>query len=109
MEFLNKIELKGIVGIVQCNPVKDCTVYRFQLVTEYAYTDKDGSNVIDCTWFSVVAFSSDTISPDILNGIHKGSAVHVIGRLRQFRYCTVKGVEQRGYEVFAQIVELINR
>ena len=107
MEFLNRIELIGIVGQVQCSPIKGCTVCRFQMVTEYAYKDKDGSNVIDCTWFSVVVLSSDTIAPDTLNGIHKGSAVHLYGRLRQFRYCTVEGVEQRGYVVFAHKVELI--
>ena len=42
MEFLNKIELRGIVGMTSLNRVGDSQVCRFSLVTEYSYKDRDG-------------------------------------------------------------------
>ena len=40
MEFLNKIELRGIVGQSSLNRVGDSQVCRFSLVTEYSYKDR---------------------------------------------------------------------
>lgn len=100
MEFLNKVELKGLVGAISTRPVCDVLYSNFSLMTETGYNSKDGSCVIECCWFKVIAFNAPEIK--------KGDAVHVIGRLRQVRYCNSQGVEISAFEVVAKSVELIN-
>ena len=55
MEFLNKIELRGVVGTAALNRVGDSQVCRFSLVTEYSYKDRGNNPVVDVTWFNVTA------------------------------------------------------
>lgn len=100
MEFLNKVELKGLVGAISTRPVCDATCTKFSVVTETAYNSKDGVCVIDCCWFSVVSFNAPKMS--------KGDKVHVVGRMKYVRYCDQAGVEHTTYEVIAKTVELIN-
>lgn len=52
MEFLNKIELRGIVGTVTLNRVGESQVCRFSLVTEYSYKDRENNPVVDVTCYS---------------------------------------------------------
>ena len=56
MEFLNKIELRGIVGQSSLNRVGDSQVCRFSLVTEYSYKDRGNNPVVDVTWFNITAW-----------------------------------------------------
>lgn len=100
MEFLNKVELKGLVGAISTRPVCDATCTKFSVVTETAYNSKDGACVIDCCWFSVVSFNAPELK--------KGTPVHVVGRMKYVRYCNQDGVEVSTYEVIAKTVELIN-
>lgn len=100
MEFLNKIELKGLVGAISTRPVYDASRSDFSVVTEVAYNGKDGSVVIDCCWFKVVAFNAPQIN--------RGDKVHVVGRMKYVRYCNSEGIEVTTYEVIAKTVELIN-
>ena len=84
MEFLNKIELRGIVGLTSLNRVGESQVCRFSLVTEYSYKDRDNNPVVDTTWFNVTAWEGKNM-PD-LRQIAKGVIVQVAGRVRTFRY-----------------------
>lgn len=43
MEFLNSIELRGIVGIARQHVISDKVSLAFSLLTEYAYKD-DGAH-----------------------------------------------------------------
>ena len=52
MEFLNKIELRGIVGQASLNRVGDSQVCRFSLVTEYSYKDRSNNPIVDVTCYS---------------------------------------------------------
>ena len=52
MEFLNKIELRGIVGQSSLNRVGETQVCRFSLVTEYSYKDRGNNPVVDVTCYS---------------------------------------------------------
>ena len=56
MEFLNKIELRGICGNSSLQKVGDTRVCRFSVVTELAFKGNDGTNIIESTWFNTVAF-----------------------------------------------------
>lgn len=80
-------------------------VANFSVATNHCYTAKDGGQVIDTTWFRVVAWESDTIKN--LDQLQKGVAVHVIGRVRMQRYAAVDGTERSVFEVIASEVELV--
>ena len=80
MEFLNKIELRGIVGQSSLNRVGDSQVCRFSLVTEYSYKDRGNNPVVDVTWFNITAWEGKNM-PE-LHLIGKGVIVQVAGRVR---------------------------
>ena len=108
MDFINKIELRGVVGscrVANCGPATACT---FSLATEYCYKSQDGGVVIDVLWLSVVACGPKPGWPD-LSQIQKGSKVHVIGRLRAKRYCDGEGIDRTVYEVVAQELEILEQ
>ena len=99
MEQLNRIELKGTVGSVYVKDFKETKVTNFSLATNYVYTSKDGTPVIETTWHRVVAWDCPEIA--------KGSKVHVIGRLRAQRYTDANGNPQTFYEVIASEITVL--
>ena len=107
MEFLNKLEIRGVVGMARltnCGATKACS---FSLVTEYAYkNENDGGVVVDTMWWSVMAYGPKPGWPN-LEKIKQGSKVHVIGRVRAKRYCDGQGVDRTVYEVVAQELDLL--
>lgn len=104
MEFINKIEIQGVIGTVAITPVGDTRVARFSVCTETTYRGTDGSVVIDCTWFSVSAFESAKIR--CLDQLAKGKAVKVLGRVRVQRYTDGNGAERCCWEIIAHEVNL---
>ena len=62
--------------------------------------------VIWTTWHNVTAWESKDIQN--LERIEKGSKVHVVGRIRNQRFCGTDGVERSMYEVVARTVEPID-
>ena len=102
MEYINRIELQGIVGAVKEIPVGDTKVMRFSVCTEYAYRDKSGTSIIDCTWHSVVAYPPAGESWDWLT---KPAKVWVLGRLRTRRYVRPDGSEAYSNEIVAKNVK----
>ena len=105
MEFINKIELRGIIGTAAINTVGDTHVCRCSLVTEYSYKGKDGSPVIDSTWFNIAAWEGRGM-PDF-NRISKGAIVQVSGRVRTYKYTLTDGSERNSWEIFARKVTLL--
>ena len=101
MEFINKIEILGTVGNVRINEVGKRRVARVSVATDYAYQDSAGNQCIDVTWHSVTIWTGQYDQQDIAD-IKQGSHLHVIGRLRQYRYTDASGMERSGYEVIAQ-------
>lgn len=104
MEFINKIELQGIVGYVNTNKVADTTVARFSVVTEHAYTDKEGSAVIDTTWHQCTAWESEK---NKISNLKRGAWVHLVGRIRVYRFVNADGTERQGIETIVNEVEVI--
>ena len=105
MEFINRIELRGIVGQSSLNRVGDTRLCRFSVVTELAYKDRDGGNIIESTWFSVSAISEKDITD--LEAITRGAIVHVIGRLKCTRYVDANGNDRVQYEIVARKVDVV--
>ena len=75
MEFLNRVELVGVVGTIRKQKVSDQMVANFSVVTEQYHKDKSGSAVIEATWFNIVAWQNNNM-PD-LDKVDRGSHVHV--------------------------------
>jgi len=105
MEFLNKVEIRGIVGQVHITKVADTETAQISVITEDVSQSKDGCAVVNCTWFSVRAWKGPGIVD--LQKIEKGSRVHIIGRSRCQRYVGTDGCEKTCYEVIASTVELV--
>lgn len=106
MEQLNRIELRGTVGSIKTQEISGANVANFTVATNLAYRDKDGGAIIETTWHNVTAWESKDIQN--LDRIKKGSRVHVVGRIRNQRFCGTDGVERTMYEVIARTVELID-
>ena len=106
MEFLNKIELKGVVGRAEINSFNNSQVCNFSVVTEYSTIDKDRNSIIETAWFNVSAWSGRNNITDLYN-IQRGSWVHVIGRLRVRKYTTQTGEERSAMDVIAGKVVLL--
>lgn len=106
MEYINRIELQGIVGNSRLMTVGTNEVVRFGLATSQFL--KRGDNIMheETVWHSVTAWSGEDI-PN-LAGITKGAWVYVAGRLRQNRYTTESGEEKVFYEVLASEVRILN-
>ena len=107
MEFINRIELKGIVGASAVNKVGDSKVCRFSLATEYAYMGSDGTQIVETCWFQVTGWEGKDV-PD-LDSISRGSAVHVLGRLKCYRYTDAQGNDRTMFEVIARQVRVMDR
>lgn len=104
MEFLNKIELKGVVGRVTMQTFGGTLVCNFSVVTEYAYTDKNGLKTIETLWLSCFAAAQkENEFPNLV----RGDKVHVIGRLRCRKYADEYGRVGTLTEVIVKSVEKI--
>ena len=101
MEYLNKIELRGIVGVIHTHNVGGKQYASFSMATEYAFKDKEGCCVIETTWHNVLAWDVE------LGSITKGSNVYVLGRLRTRRYIDADGNERCSIEIIAQQLSVL--
>ncbi|MBR5174793.1 MAG: single-stranded DNA-binding protein [Bacteroidales bacterium] len=102
--FLNKIEIKGYVGSVALKDIQGTKMARFSVATELAYTGRDGSPIVEITWFNCTAWESERIKD--LEKIQKGKLAHVIGRIRANRYTDNNGVERSTWEVIVFSVKI---
>lgn len=100
MEYINRIELQGVVGCVRTNTIHDMQVQNFSLMTEYVNKLEDGAVRCETTWHNVVAWEK----PEVV----KGSHVRVVGRLRTARYTAADGTDRVYTEVLATEVVIVN-
>lgn len=105
MEFVNKIEIAGVVGAVNVFNVSGTKVARFSVMTENSSTSRDGGLMIECTWFSVCAWDGGKITG--LDKIQKGSKVHVLGRVRVRRYVDSEGNDRQCWEIVTNELKLL--
>lgn len=103
MEQLNKIEIRGNIGSVYVKDFGNTKVANISVATDYCYTTKDGSTVIETTWHYVTAWEGKDIQN--LYQLKKGSYIHVIGRLRNRKYTTADGIERIAYDIVANKIE----
>lgn len=106
MQQLNRVELIGLVGSVSVQEFSGAKQARFSLATNYAYKDHEGSCVIDTSWHNVIAWEGRNM-PDLLM-IHKGSRLHVLGRIRYQKYVDVNGIDRTSTEILANKIEVLD-
>ncbi len=104
MEFINRIELVGVVGRINRQTISGRMVANFSLVTEYSFKDKSGNAVVETTWHNIIAWQNGDMPLDL---IERGTHVCVQGRLRCRRYTTDSGEPRTSYEVIAQEVTIL--
>jgi len=104
MEFINKLELQGIVGVCDVYEVGPDKCARFSVCTNNVYNAADGTPVIDTTWHNCTAWGSET--PECKN-LKKGDIVHLTGRLRRFTFTMADGAERVGYDVVVKTLEIL--
>ena len=108
MEFLNKIELRGVVGRADFNSYNGNQVCNFSVVTEASAWDREGNSTIEATWFNVSVWNS-VKGLNNLTDIQKGLWVKVEGRLRVRKYVSQDNIERYSLEVLARQVVIIPR
>ena len=102
-QYINRVELQGIVGTSKVISIGDKKVVRFSLATNYAYKDKEGYPVIE-TWHACSAWAE---KEDDLTKYRKGTPLHIEGRIRNIRYTDASGCERATLEVVATKIERV--
>ena len=106
MEHLNRIELVGNLWTVNIQEYGNTRCAKICIYTEYCYTAKDGSLVIETTWHYVTARESEDIMN--LDQLKVGSTVHIVGRLRVRNRTTATGEKRTVHDIIASKVVIIN-
>ena len=105
MEFLNRIEIIGLVGSKRTTGVGDTSVTHFSVAVEYGHEDKDGTRTIETQWFNVMAWDNEGTADAKL--LKKGDCVSISGRLRTYRFTDADGNARNGHEIVARTVSLL--
>ena len=103
MEQLNKVELRGILGVIRVQNVGENRYAIMTVATNYAYRNAEGGAVIETTWHNVTAWEGKGCQD--LSSLKKGDWVHVIGRLRCRRYTDAAGIDRTQMDIVANNLE----
>ena len=102
---INLVELQGVVGTARLSETGSGRIVRFSLATNYVYRASDGMPVIETTWHSCIAFEGGHVSG--IDRIVKGTAVHLTGRIRCYRFIDVNNTERTGNEIVVNTLEVL--
>jgi len=101
-DFINRVELQGIVGSERSYQVGTSTMHRFSIAVNRVYRTNEDVAVVETTWVCCLAEESRMSDPD---AVSKGNMVHLVGRLRQQRFTTETGEDRYSYEVLVEQLE----
>ena len=105
MEFLNKVELKGVVGSVNHQQFGLHPATRFQVVVNTTHNEKNGDILVETLWLNCIANSQTTPACRLLE---KGDKVHVCGRLKANTYTDHNNEPRLLYEVVVGQFEILS-
>ena len=105
MEQLNLVTLRGIIGSVRVQDIQERKVANFTVATNFAFKGRDGEAIIETTWHSCIAFEGGHVSG--IDRIVKGTAVHLTGRIRCYRFIDVNNTERTGNEIVVNTLEVL--
>ena len=100
---INRVELQGRVGTVRIQSVGGCSVASLSLMTDEVFTASDGTVLCETTWHHVTAWEGKEVCID---GLERGSLVHVEGRIRNSIYTASDGTERGYMEVMASSLKV---
>ena len=100
---INRVELQGRVGTVRIQNAGGCVVASFSVMTEEVYKANDGTVLCESTWHHVTAWAGKDVN---LDGLTRGSLVHVEGRIRNSMYTASDGTERGYMEVMASSLKV---
>lgn len=103
MEQLNRIAIRGHIGNVRIQEVRDTKVARFCIVTHYAYKSKQGLQVVETMWHNVTAWEGRNIKD--VERLKSADSAYVVGRLKSNRFTGSDGHERTCYEIVAYDME----
>ena len=95
-QFINRIELCGVVGRSNSEKVGERTVVRFSLNT----TSTGNGAFIETCWHDVVYWTTPTDRAALEIG--RGDCIHVWGRIRYYSYINREGNEVKAYQCLAE-------
>lgn len=101
-EFINRVELQGIIGSVRQYTIGSQKGFQLTVATNRVYIDRDGNHVIETQWTCCSGWESENVDLSLLE---KGREVHLIGRIRNQRYTGADGVERTTMEVVVSSLE----
>ncbi len=107
MEFINKIEIRGLVGSAHSFTAGGKNMLKISVCTERRMKDRSGNEMIEVTWFNVSATEGDKIHDTA--AIRKGNAVHVKGHIRNMKYTDSDGSDRYYSEIVADSLEKVER
>ena len=105
MEQLNKVELRGVLGVLRVISVGDTRYATMSVATDYCYKNAEGCAVIETTWHLVTAWEGKACAD--LSSFQKGDRIHVIGRLRNRKYVDNAGIGRTQIDIIANLLEKI--
>lgn len=100
MEFINKVELQGIVGSSRVSAIADKKLTFFNLAVNHCYKNDNGDCIVETTWLQVESWAD-------IPELSKGDCVRVEGRLRTARYTNSAGEDRTQTNVVADKVEIV--
>ena len=107
-EYLNRVELRGIIGYEpKVFVVGESKVARFSVATTESFKSRNGEPREEITWHNVSAWSDRNVADFDL--LHKGTFVYLKGRLRNQRYTDNTGTERNITEIVALSLEVVER
>lgn len=100
---INRVELQGRVGTVRIQNAGGFVVASFSVMTEETYKATYGTVLCETTWHHVTAWEGKEVCID---GLERGSLVHVEGRIRNSIYTASDGTERGYMEVMASSLKV---
>lgn len=106
MEFLNRIQLRGIVGDLRTTEPAGIKTCRVQLATNSIHMTGKGDVVVETTWHTVILYNAPGM-PDF-GRIERGTRMEITGRIRHLHCTGPDGTPLSSYEVIAHDVRLLD-
>ena len=106
MEYINKVEIAGIIGNIKTMKVYNTTAIILTVATNEVFK-RENDVVVETTWHNVSYFSKPTDNLN-MDKLIKGQGVHVKGRLKNHRFTDAQGIEHTSFDIVANNLELIN-
>lgn len=92
----NRVELRGSVGSVKTYNIGDIAITRFSLVTNRAYKDENGENIMETTWHDCIG------TGEKYTGIKKNDTVHLVGRIRVAKVISANGESIQTHDIIVK-------